>query len=212
MPAKFDALIVLGGGFRKNDASDPTDRPERFLSLESKNRILGAGEMFMRGEIGYIIITGGKTGKGKGENLSSEAEAMKNYLFEKYPEIPADKVILEDRAIDTATNITNIANVIADPKYKIDDCALMSSATHLARAQQILQANGIIAETFPAEEWEKLRSAHHEKFLARYSTSHRVTMQKALEIFYRTLTTLRIIDPRGKGLAQKATGFAREQK
>ena len=88
----------------------------------------------------------------------------------------------------------------------------MSSATHLARAQQILQANGVNAETFPAEEWEKLRSSHHQKFLARYSSSDRVKIQKALEIFYRTLTMLRIISPQGKGMAQKVTEFVREQK
>jgi uncharacterized SAM-binding protein YcdF (DUF218 family) len=237
LPEKFDALIVLGGGFRKNLASDAKEFPQRHLSLESKIRAIGAAEMYLEGKIGVIIITGGLTGKGKGENLPSEAMAMKNFILEKYPQIPENAIILEDKAVDTPNNAVGVEKIISNKElYGIEHYALLTSSTHMDRANRVFEANGLEADLFPAEAYAKERAdtikgtipidisgeiqedptefksnEHYQRLMDRYAHSPRVLMQKVMENFYQMLITLKVINPRGGGLSEKITRGVREQ-
>lgn len=80
-----------------------------------------------------IIVSGGK---GNGEDIS-EAEAMKRYLVEHG--ISEDRIIMEDKSIDTSQNIQFSAEYIGDLQAKI---GVVSNDFHLFRAKQLVKAEG----------------------------------------------------------------------
>ncbi|MCX6740848.1 MAG: YdcF family protein, partial [Candidatus Parcubacteria bacterium] len=158
-------------------------------------------------------------------------------ILEKYPQIPENAIILEDKAIDTPNNAVGVEKIISNKEhYGIDRYALLTSSTHIDRANRIFQANGLKADLFPAEAYAKERvgvikgtipidisgeiqedpvefksNKHYQRLMERYAHSPRVLMQKVMEGFYQTLITLKVINPRGGGLSEKISKTAREQ-
>lgn len=194
----FPVLLVLGGGWAKTpDSSIPG------LSRESHMRVLAAGEMFKAKITDHIIFAGGKTA---GDENPSEAEAMKDYLQKKYPEITDESVILEDGSLETSENMENTLKLL--DRRGFDEAMILTSETHLKRAEQLAQTylqraeqstegNKIkITAGHTAEDQIIFRSPrHYEKFVENYTTSSGYKLAQVKEFILRSLL---IIDREGK--------------
>lgn len=190
LPEKFEALVVLGEGWRERPPKKADkDWPLR-LSIESKMSALAAGEMFKAGLTDKIIFSTGKTA---GKRWPSEAKIMSDYLKKNYSIIPDDAIVLEKESIDTVENAEMVAEIIQ--KHKIKNIALMAPRYHLKRSVNIFKNYGMEIHSFPPEEMIKKRSPHYEKFVENYLKSGRVRKKKIKEAALRSLL---VIDAKGK--------------
>lgn len=191
IPEQFDALVVLGQNWREHP---PGKEPEKFklrLSLEGKMSSLAAGEMFRAGLVDKIIVSGGRT---VGQEYSSESEEMAKYLKKKYPDIPEEAIILEERSIDTAENAELVAEIIRN-NPALQKLALVTTDVHLPRSEKLFREFGLEITPFPTEELLKKRSPHYEHFVESYLKSNRTKIEKIKELILRSLL---YVDVRGR--------------
>lgn len=96
-PEKTDAVIVLGC---KVNGEDPSKMLKRRLD---------AAKIFLSENDDVIcIVTGGKGD----DEIISEAQAMKSYLVEKG--IDADRIIMEDKSVNTYENLENSCKILEE--------------------------------------------------------------------------------------------------
>lgn len=190
---KFTYAIALGGNWREYPPKNPPGDWHLCLSVEAKMRALSAGEFYRRGLTEKIIFSGGKTA---GKNFESEAEAMWKYLHVKFPEIPKEKVILEEDSFNTQGNAKNVARILDGVKGVV---ALITTASHLPRALKIFAEYGISTQGFKTEELFQQHSLRRRKFAAKFLASRRVKFENFKERILRALLT---IDPKGKFVGQ----------
>lgn len=81
---------------------------------------------------GKYIVTGGNAGAGR----ESEAAVMQRYLIKHG--VPKDKILVEDRAVDTPANFRNVADMIDVSK----PVTLVTSGYHMLRARGIAKRAG----------------------------------------------------------------------
>lgn len=117
-----DYLIVLGCRVKGTE-----------VSQSLKSRLDAVLEYTGENDKTCIIVSGGK---GSGEDIS-EAEAMKRYLVAHG--ISEERILMEDKSIDTSENIRFSAEYINDPQAKI---GVVSNDFHLFRAKQLVRAEG----------------------------------------------------------------------
>ena len=117
-----DYLIILGHKLNNNKPSNVLiERLECALKyLRSNNKTT-------------IVLSGGITKN----NSLSEAQVMKEYLIQNG--INENRIILEDKSIDTVENIANCLNYI-DKNSKV---VLISSNYHILRARMICNLLGL---------------------------------------------------------------------
>jgi hypothetical protein len=72
-------------------------------NTELRHRSKKAIELFNKGNIGSIFVSGGYSGFATKKGLETEAEATANYLNLK-GKIPANKILLDGRSLDTLGN------------------------------------------------------------------------------------------------------------
>ncbi|KKU52748.1 MAG: hypothetical protein UX74_C0009G0026 [Parcubacteria group bacterium GW2011_GWA2_47_10b] len=192
-PEKLGALIVLDRIWRP----DEKDSPEHgfHLSQDGKMRVLAAVEMYKAGLVDKIIFTGGKA---SGEQYPSDAESMRRYFLKKYPDIPEDKIILEEESLNTQENAEGVGAILE--KYGIQNAALLTNSYHLDRAKKIFENQGIEVSGFPAEEWlskrrSKMGINHYEKFVEQFMESKHIKWESMKE---KILSGLLTIDRKGK--------------
>lgn len=113
----FDFIIIHGCGLIGGE------RVSRLLS----NRLDKAIALYRRSRTPAILMPSG--GQGGDEKLS-EAEAMARYLQEHG--IPAERIVCEDRSLDTMENLANCKALIVTRKSK-PRIALVTSNYHLYR-------------------------------------------------------------------------------
>lgn len=124
-----DYLIVLGHKLHNN-------KPDDVL----KNRLRKALKYIDSNESCTIILSGGITK----DNTISEAEVMKTYLIKNG--VNSNRIILEDKSIDTIENIKNCKKYI-DKNAKI---VVLSSSYHTLRARMICNMCGLKVKTIQA--------------------------------------------------------------
>ena len=136
-PAGLDYLIVLGAQVRE-------DGPSAVL----KYRLDAAADYLRRPENeGTICIVTG--GKGAAEPFP-EGQGMRDYLVRVG--IPAARIVVEDRALNTVQNIANSKALMASPNASV---AIVTSNFHvtrglaLARKQGLTEAYAIAAPSTP---------------------------------------------------------------
>lgn len=129
IPHHFDVLIVLGKNIGVNYPPSRIRKTNYFLSPHSKLNVLAAGDLFMAGKTDRIIFSSGHT---SGSAYPSEAEAMRDYLRQKFPEIPEDAVILEERSLDTWGNAKEVRKIIK--QHGFQNIGLLTVGFHLERA------------------------------------------------------------------------------
>lgn len=124
-------VIILGGGIDKNGQLPQTVR----------NRIELAADYLLENKNAIAVATGGTL-----YHLPPEAPAMKNYLISLG--IEADRILIDDKALDTIQNFQNSCQVLADhenlPKSAILESKILvvTSFFHLARAQRLARRMG----------------------------------------------------------------------
>ena len=113
----FDYLIIHGAGLLKGDK----------VSKLLANRIDKAIKVYNKSKRKPVIIPSGGQG---GDETISEAEAMKQYLFEHG--IPEEHIILEDQSKNTMENLQNSRDIIfsKEGKHRV---ALVTSNYHVYR-------------------------------------------------------------------------------
>lgn len=124
-------VIILGGGIDKNSQLPQTVR----------NRIELAADYLLENKNAIAVVTGGTL-----YHLPPEAPAMKNYLISLG--IEADRILIDDKALDTIQNFQNSCQVLSDhenlPKSAILESKILvvTSFFHLARAQRLARRMG----------------------------------------------------------------------
>lgn len=158
-PPSIDALIVFGEGPVKKDQIDT--HIGWGLPVGAKARCIAAAELFNKGQIREIILTGGKTG---GENYPSEAELMKRYLVNKF-NIPEIALVLEDKSTNTIENFAHVLNLVDSNKDQYQNLSFLSAGFHLARVEKLAKKFLTEGNKFSAQELIKDRSTRHNKWV-----------------------------------------------
>lgn len=123
-PEKTDAVIVLG-------CKVNGEKPSKMLK-----RRLDAAKVFLSENDDVICIVSG--GKGDDEKIS-EAQAMKNYLVENG--IEADRIIMEDKSVNTYENLENSCEILEEMGIG-KNIAIVTDGFHQYRAGFIAQKLG----------------------------------------------------------------------
>ena len=173
----YDVLIVFGFGARPRSKQEAEESPDLkdgwHLTVGTKARVLAAGELWKMGEIDKIVFSEGAAP----DREKSGSQLMKEYLLAKYPEIPEDKIIVEDKAANTIENFANTVDyldhseVVASGREKQEkqitkpssNIALLSNRFHLARIEQIAEKFAIQGDGFSAEDVLALAAARREQ-------------------------------------------------
>lgn len=126
---RADYVLVLGKALENGE-------PTRDLLYR-----LDAAEAYAReNPEATILVTGGNAADGSG----TEAEVMRSLLAERG--IPAERILLEDKAVDTEENFRNVSAMI-DPESSV---VLITSDYHMLRASGLARAAGFSAlQTLP---------------------------------------------------------------
>lgn len=132
-PSEDSTVVVLGCQVQ---GSTP--------SLMLSNRLDAAYDYLTEHPEAKCIVTGGK---GDGENLS-EAQCMFNYLTDKG--ISADRVYIEDKAVNTKENI-KFSKAIIEEKDLSTNTAIVTDIFHQYRASKIVKNNDLNYGSVPAE-------------------------------------------------------------
>ena len=122
-PAGLDYLIVLGAQVRE-------DGPSAVL----KYRLDAAAQYLRENDSTTCIVTGGK---GATEPIS-EGEGMKQYLVSAG--IPEDRIIVEDKALNTVQNIQYSKALMSSPDAPT---AIVTNNFHVTRALALARGQGL---------------------------------------------------------------------
>lgn len=131
-PAKLvkpEAIVVLGGGaLLRHDELYQLG----MLSEASASRLLTALQLYQMYNVPIIVSGGAPT-----ENSGNEAEISKGILLNAG--IPAEKIIVENKARNTKENIEKLAAIVQEKQLK--SIYLVTSAFHMPRSMLICQDN-----------------------------------------------------------------------
>lgn len=186
---QYKAVIVLGAGFVEH-VDKRTGESRKILSEESRLRATASGILVDKLDIPTIIYSGGMTG---GLDNPSEARAMYEYALKIFPELEHKKIILEEESYDTSTNAEFVSrearvNNIDGPVI------LLSSASHLERADYFFLQHGVDATPVAAESVVAERSEHHREYIRKKLESLGNLKSEAIESI---LKILLVFDPKG---------------
>jgi uncharacterized SAM-binding protein YcdF (DUF218 family) len=118
-----DAIVLLGGGVDPM----PPDWPYADLN-DGADRVWHAARVYHAGRAPVVVVSGGRV-PGR-EDRVSEAEAMRGLLVDLG--VPADAIVLEDRARTTRENAVFVAEELQ--RLGAGDVLLVTSALHMRRA------------------------------------------------------------------------------
>lgn len=141
--APYAAILLLGGGISPELPNrDPANAHEGF------DRITHAARLYHQGLAPKIIASGGTGLHDTYPNAQTEAQAMKNTLV--LMGVPANAILTEDQSLNTRQNMAFSAILLKD--NQIDGrLALVTSATHMPRANQNAQAVGLKTDVYPTD-------------------------------------------------------------
>ena len=117
---------------------------ERINFHGSVDRLLQALELYKRGYLKKILLTGGS-----GSLLTQyekESIFLKNYLVEIG--IPGEDIIIETSSRNTRENAIYTARVLEEKNINTDNCLLITSASHMRRALGCFEKAGISTDTY----------------------------------------------------------------
>jgi len=151
---RYSHLIVFGFGAKPRTKEEADEDPDGkhdmgwYLTAGIKARVLAAGELWNMREVDKIIMS-----EEKGpDKEKSGGELMKEYLLAKYPEIPEDKVVVEDKASNTIENFAGTIDSFDDEELNEgandensgkNNLAFLSNGFHMSRIQEIAKKFGL---------------------------------------------------------------------
>lgn len=128
IPNNVQTVLVLGC---QVEGEVPSQMLER--------RLLAALEFLEERPESNAILCGGQ---GSGENIS-EAECMSRWLQDRG--ISEDRLILEDKSINTRENIDNAVSLLREKDPTIRDVAVATTGFHLFRGKKLCEFAGLNA-------------------------------------------------------------------
>lgn len=137
-PPQTRAIVVLAAGVHPSKLAGVPDR----LSEESFYRVHRAAELYHAGPPCAVLVSGGHSDPGR--PFAPPAHLMADYLLRSGVD-PAD-VLIEDRSRNTEENAQFSVQMLSE-RGLTDGVVLVSSATHLVRAQRLFRRAG--CETTP---------------------------------------------------------------
>lgn len=144
---KYDALIVLGKNVGYLGSSEKIRKTKNHLSRKSELNVLAAGYLYQAGDFNKLIFSGGKS---VGKNYPSEAEAMSDFLREKFPRIPNSAVLLEDKSLDTLQNSLFVKQILE--KDDLHKLAILTTKAHMPRSLMLFERLKLKPYPFISEE------------------------------------------------------------
>lgn len=139
----YDIGIVLGG--YSDDSIEPNDRLH-FIS--SSTRLTTTVELYKKGIIKKILLTGGTFG----EN-GKQTEADKAYQFLQTLGIPETDLIVERGSLNTQQNAA-FSKKIIEKDYPSSQNLLITSAWHMPRAKGCFKKVGLPVDTFSTDPFQ----------------------------------------------------------
>lgn len=141
VPDHYDVGIVLTG--IANLQKEPNDR---VYFDKGADRIIHALDLYKRGKINKILISGG-TGSLKRPDLTEANELVKVLqLFD----VPEEDIIIEKQSRNTHENALFSAQILKS-NYSNGKFLLITSAFHLPRAEACFEKVGIPTDTFSTD-------------------------------------------------------------
>ena len=144
MKKTYDIGIVLGG--YSDDSVEPNDR---LHIISSGTRLTTAIELYKKGIIKKILLTGG-TFTFNEEKLS-EADKANQFLLTL--NIPAADIIMERGSLNTYQNAA-FSKKIVEKDYPNASCLLITSAWHIRRARACFKKTGLACDTFSTDPFD----------------------------------------------------------
>ena len=141
--AAWDALIILGSNIRRDgDGYRPGtyDDYDMFGMLSGEIRIIAAVIFYEQNVTSTFVFSTGISEKTKailGPNVPSEATVYSQDFLSRIRSSnrPPPAVILEDRSVNTYSNLTESIAIIRRNRWK--HVAIMSARYHMARVQML---------------------------------------------------------------------------
>lgn len=166
--SSYEVAAVLTGGMVKR-----YDYTTKHIWLGfSGDRAVQAFELYKRGKIKKIIISGGgKSLLGNKKNVS-ENDGIRQYLI--YSGVPAEDIIQESQSRNTRDNAINTAKILKE-QFNTNKCIVITSAFHTPRAVRCFQKAGVDVAAFPAHYMQE----NYELWIDKFFPS-----EQALEAFY----------------------------
>jgi uncharacterized SAM-binding protein YcdF (DUF218 family) len=124
------AMVVLGSGIRSLDPSVP---PRERIDGVGMGRTMTAARLWHERHFGLVVLSGAPR---------VEAEAMYDLIL--HEGVPADRVVIEDRSLNTRENATYSAEILRE-RGMTTSVVVVTSATHLRRSLKDFAAQGIAA-------------------------------------------------------------------
>jgi len=134
---KYKVGIVLGG-----ITSDKEPRDRVHMTGEA-DRLLHALQLYREGKVDKILLSGG-SGKLLVDSVS-EAELLKKVL--ELSKVPKRDILIENRSRNTRENALYSAEILNE-KYPNETYLLITSATHIRRAEACFRNVGLDVDTF----------------------------------------------------------------
>jgi len=133
-----DAIIVFGAGVY----------PDGSPSLALYDRTVTACDLYRRGLAGWLVLSGGRNPAAP----IGEPEAMKRIAVKAG--VPAERIILDERGVNTAATIANAATLARERGWR--RVLMVSHNYHLSRISMLSHRAGLAACTIPAHETRPL--------------------------------------------------------
>ena len=145
---EIDAVVILGGG----GATYQVDGAQLdMLSASTSLRVLEGFRLYDAHAPDWIIVSGGTNDRA---GVSTpESETMAVHLVELG--IPSEQILIERLSANTREQALNIPPLLE--KHEIDQFILVTSPTHMRRADLSFQAEGMHALTSTAPSWSETR-------------------------------------------------------
>lgn len=134
-----DVIVMLGGGMLFEVPNIDEKAP---VTGSAINRTLAAADLCIKTKL-PVILTGGQNFVG----IGNESQAAQIQLMRL--NIPADKIIIEDKSKTTIENAKNIASILK--RYNFKKPVLVTSAFHIWRAMEVFKKQNIECIPYPAD-------------------------------------------------------------
>lgn len=134
----YDAVVLLGGMSDTNG----TRRSGRPSFNDGVDRLLATYDVLARDEARFAIASGGPDASGL-----SDAEVARDQLVRLG--IASERVLVEDKAMNTRENATYVAAIMKERDLK--RVVIVTSAYHMVRSVECFRAVGLEVDTLPVD-------------------------------------------------------------
>lgn len=136
-----DAIVVLSGG------RVVAPGPAAISEWSDPDRFFGGLELFQAGKAPLLIFTGGWFPYAASAPLEGDVSAS----YAKAMGVPADRVLTTGRVVNTLQESQAVAALVKGRTPSVSRILLVTSAFHMARAQQMFGRAGFTVVPFPVD-------------------------------------------------------------